>query len=108
MILSALSMATVLTVATPPAITPPDGTQLPMPNFYGQPAHCGPMYDDVVRRIRTATRGRQGLVQYAVMRMVDSCMVPAPIGYHQDYLAPGAADNPPPPVTREGEPSNRR
>jgi hypothetical protein len=108
MILIALSVATALTIATPPAISPPGGTQLPMPNFYSQPARCGPMHDEVLRRIRTATRGRQGMVQYAVLRVVDGCGVPAPVGYHQDYLAPGAADNPPPAVTREGEPSNRR
>jgi hypothetical protein len=107
MILTALSLATVLTVATPPAISPPGGTVEPMPNFYRQPAHCGPTYDQVMRRIRTATQGRVG-AEYAVMRVVDGCGVPAPINFHQDYLAPGGADNPPPAVTREGEPSSKR
>lgn len=30
--------------------------------------------------------------EYAVMRMVEGCPVPAPVGYHPDYLLPGAAD----------------
>jgi hypothetical protein len=61
------------------------------PNFYKQPARCGPMADAVTRRVKTATGSRPAAV-YAVNRTVDGCAVPAPIGYHPDYLLPGAAD----------------
>jgi hypothetical protein len=51
---------------------------------------------------------RRAGVEYAVYRQLDGCAVPTPVGYHPRYLQPGAADNPPPPVTREGEPSSKR
>lgn len=76
----------------PPGEIPRTG---PMPNFYSQPAKCGPMADAVTRRVRTATGGQKPLRIYAVNRTVDGCAVPAPIGYHPDYLLPGKADAPP-------------
>lgn len=62
-----------------------------MPNLYRPPAHCGELHDQVVRRIRTAQRGRPMIAQYAVLRSIDGCAVPAPVGYHPDYLAPAGA-----------------
>jgi hypothetical protein len=64
-----------------------------MPNFYSQPAKCGPMHDEITRRVRTAS-GPQLKPIYAVMRKVDGCGVPTPVGYHPDYLLPGKADAP--------------
>ena len=64
------------------------------PNFYKQPAKCGPMADAVTRRVKTATGPKPAAI-YAVNRTVDGCAVPAPIGYHPDYLLPGKADAPP-------------
>jgi hypothetical protein len=64
-----------------------------MPNLYNPPARCGPLVDGITRRIRTATGRRPGAI-YAVNRTVDGCGVPTPIGYHPDYLLPGAADQP--------------
>ena len=67
----------------------------PMPNLFTQPARCGPVHDAIVRQVRTAARSqsRMGL-QYAVMREVDGCSVPAPVKVKQDYLAPGKWDAP--------------
>lgn len=67
--------------------------QLPMPNFYRQPAKCGPLHEGVTRHVQTAA-GKALAPQYAVLRTVDGCGVPAPAGYRQDYLLPGAADAP--------------
>ena len=79
----------------PPMPVPPG--EIPsfgrMPNFYSQPAKCGPMADAVTRRIRTAT-GQKPLKIYAVDRTVGGCAVPAPMGYRPDYLLPGKADAP--------------
>jgi hypothetical protein len=85
--------------------SPPIAEQ--MPNAFHQPDRCGPLHDEVVRRIRTSTAGRGGILQYAVLRQVDGCGVPAPVGYHPDYLAPSAAD--PQSAARPGDgPGNRR
>lgn len=43
--------------------------------------------------------------EYAVLRKVDGCLLPAPVGYRQDYLLPGAAD---PGVMPSGGRSRRR
>jgi hypothetical protein len=112
MILTVLSVATVLTVATPPTISPPGGIVAPTPNLYPQPA---PDCRDVARRVAYRQRiyfeklGRlpPANLEYAVLRQIDGCTVPAPVGYHPP-AAPGAADSPPLPVTHEGAPSNRR
>ena len=66
----------------------------PMPNFYNPPARCGALHEEVTRRIRTSTPRTSGLKQYAVLRQVDGCGVPTPMGYHPDYLLPGNADAP--------------
>lgn len=68
------------------------------PNRYSAPSHCS----DIQRRV--AERQQEQLQQlgrlpraravYAVERRVDGCPVPAPVGYRQDYLLPGAADAP--------------
>jgi len=85
MILSALVLAA--TVATPPL------KEAPMPNLYRPPARCGELHGQVARHIQAAT-GRRPAAQYAVLRKVDGCMVPAPARYRQDYLLPGQADAP--------------
>jgi hypothetical protein len=79
----------------------------PMPNLFRPPSRCGPLHDEVARRIRTSTAGRSAILQYAVLRTVDGCGVPAPVGYHPDYLAPGAADPQSGPRPEDG-PGNRR
>ena len=110
MILAALTLAATVMIAQPV----PTAGQLPnterTPNLYRPP---GPGCADIERRVREDQReqlqklGRLPLplLEYAVLREVRGCPVPAPVGYHPSAL-PGAADNPP--VTREGEPSNRR
>lgn len=65
------------------------------PNLYRPPARCGEVFDKVVRRIETSQGGRRGPLQYAVLRQIDGCAVPAPVGYHPDYLAPDRAPNAP-------------
>jgi hypothetical protein len=112
MILGALTLASVLTLATPvEAPRPPVAERTP--NLYRPP---GPECADIQRRVRQDQRlafeklGKlpPGHAEYAVLRQVQGCAVPAPVGYHPPAL-PGAADVPPPAaVTREGEPSNRR
>src|SRR4051794_28708739 len=86
-----LAAATVAAAAAPPVLPP---RAEPMPNFYSQPARCGALHEDVVRRIRTAQGRASPLFSYAVERKVDGCGVPAPAGYHPDYLLPGRADAP--------------
>lgn len=75
------------------------------PNFYRPPARCGPVADEITRRIETSTAGRRPTAIYAVVRTVDGCGVPTPISYHPDYLLPGAADAA---VRRGGAPADRR
>jgi hypothetical protein len=101
MILVALAAAAVAT-ASPPKTER-------TPNLYRPPgADCR----DVIRRVsedqKEAFR-RLGTLpdaarQYAVLRQLDGCPVPAPMGYHPPAL-PGAADAP---VMRGDAPSNRR
>jgi hypothetical protein len=74
------------------------------PNLYRQPARCGPVAEEITRRIETSTAGRRMAATYAVVRTVDGCPVPTPASYHPDYLLPGAAD----PVRREDAPADRR
>jgi hypothetical protein len=100
----ALVLAAATATATAPPATPPRQAE-PMPNFFRQPARCGPAHDGVVRRVRTATAGQIGAT-YAVLRSVDGCGVPTPVGYHPDYLLPGAAD--PQSLKPAGAPPNRR
>jgi hypothetical protein len=77
----------------------------PMPNAYHQLAYCGPIVEQEAHRQAVAMHGRAPGAQYAVLRQLDGCSVPTPIGYHPDYLLPGAADTPAKP---EGAPANRR
>ena len=69
-------------------------TLAPMPNLYRPPARCGALHEGVVRHVQTSTGQRKNVRQYAVLRQVEGCPVPAPAGYRQDYLLPGAADAP--------------
>jgi hypothetical protein len=88
-------IATALILAGGLAATPvPATTASNMPNFYHQPARCGPIHDQVVQHQKAALRGRAGGFRYAVMRKVDGCGVAAPVGYRPDYLLPGQADAP--------------
>jgi hypothetical protein len=75
------------------------------PNLYSQPAHCPTVVEREARRQATAFRGHPPAVQYAVLRQLDGCSVPTPVGYHPGYLLPGAAD---PGAKREDAPANRR
>ncbi|WP_372780903.1 hypothetical protein [Phenylobacterium sp.] len=111
MILAALTLAGALTIAAPAVKVPPPIAER-TPNLYRQPAHCRSVVEQEVGRQTVALGGRaRGSVregmQYAVHRQLDGCSVPTPIGYHP-AVAPGAADVPPPPVTREDGPWNRR
>ncbi|WP_334160893.1 hypothetical protein [Phenylobacterium sp.] len=110
MILAALSLAA-WTAGAPPA-------QFPAVRF--DPGACDALRRHVLER--AAPRGvgaprydgrtprRLGelppaAAEYAVQRKVDGCPLPAPVGYRQDYLLPGAAD---PGVTPSDERSRRR
>jgi hypothetical protein len=78
------------------------------PSLYRGPDGCG----EIQRRVATHQRetlrklGRlpNAIAEYAVLRQVEGCPVPAPVGYHPP-AAPGAADAP---AMREDAPSNRR
>jgi hypothetical protein len=74
------------------------------PNLFRQPDNCGAIVDGIVRRQEVALRGRRPAAQYAVARRIDGCMVPAPVGYRQDYLLPPE----PQPARPEGGPPRRR
>jgi hypothetical protein len=71
---------------------------LPMPNLYRPDSNCGDLHRQVVERqkeeLKKLNQLPNGAVQYAVMRSVGGCGVPAPVGYHPGYLLPGAADRP--------------
>jgi hypothetical protein len=84
-----LALFAAAAVAAAPHSPPPTERT---PNFYRPPAHCGEIHDEVVRRIRTARKGRPMIAQYAVLRSIDGCGVPAPVGYRPDYLAPPKAE----------------
>jgi hypothetical protein len=78
------------------------------PNLYRPVAGC----EDIQRRVsedqqetlKKLGRLPNAIAQYAVLRQMDGCPVPAPVGYHPPAL-PGAADAP---AMREDAPSNRR
>jgi hypothetical protein len=75
------------------------------PNFYHQPSYCRSVVEKEVARQDTAFNGRPPLAQYAVLRKLDGCSVPTPVGYHPSYLLGGATA---PSAKREDAPSNRR
>ena len=104
MILAALASGAVIAAmdgqAPPPgAFVPRIVTELPTPNLYSQPAHCKSVVQGEVARQMTAFRGQLPAAQYAVVRKLDGCDVPTPVGYH-----PAAEPSP----KREDAPSNRR
>jgi hypothetical protein len=80
------------------------------PNVYRAPANCGDIQRRVIERqqeqFQQLGRLPRARAIYAVERKVNGCPVPAPIGYRQDYLLPGAADAPE--FRRGDERSNRR
>jgi hypothetical protein len=100
MILAVLAAAQ-LSAAGPPATER-------TPNLYQPRANCGPVAQQVVARqleeMRKLGRLPAAGKHYAVMRQIDGCGVPTPMGYHPPAL-PGAADAP---AMREDAPSNRR
>jgi hypothetical protein len=102
-----MSVAAVILAAAIGGGPAPAATETP--NLYRELEGCGPVVRRVKERQREAFRqlGRlpRAHAEYAVARSVDDCVVPAPVGYHPDYLLPGKADAPP---RREGAPSNRR
>lgn len=95
MILAALASAA---IAAPPKAER-------TPNFYHQPSYCRSVVEKEVARQDTAFNGHPPLAQYAVLRKLDGCSVPTPVGYHPSYLLSGAAA---PPARRGDAPSNRR
>jgi hypothetical protein len=101
MSLTALILAAAVTQAAPAASE--------TPNLNPAPPRCGVIAQQVIERQRETLRKLGQLpkagVTYAVNRNVDGCPVPTPMGYHPDYLLPGAADQP---VRRGDGPSNRR
>jgi hypothetical protein len=55
------------------------------PGPLGEPAYDG-------RSVRKLGELPPADREYAVLRKLGGCTVPAPVGYRQDYLAPGPAD----------------
>jgi hypothetical protein len=94
----------ILAVVAASAVLAPPLTAERTPNFYHQPSYCRSVVEQEVARQNTAFHGRAPAVEYAVMRQIEGCGVPTPVGYHPS-LEPGAAD---PTITREDAPSNRR
>ncbi|WP_374467734.1 hypothetical protein [Phenylobacterium sp.] len=90
------------------------------PNLFHEPAACRSVRRDVMERLLpSAAAGSPadpralrrldelpwGNLEYAVVRRIDGCMIPAPAGYRQGHLLPGAAERAP----RPGDgPANRR
>jgi hypothetical protein len=91
MILAALAAGIILgPLPAPGAVV----SELPTPNLYRQPSYCRAVVEREVARQQAAFRGRQPAAQYALLRSLDGCDVPTPVGYHPSYLAPATA-NPP-------------
>jgi hypothetical protein len=93
----------ILAAATTAATVPPPTAER-TPNLYHQPSYCRSVVEQEVARQNTAFHGYRPAAEYAVMRTIDGCGVPTPVGYHPSQ-APGAAD---PAAKREDAPSNRR
>jgi hypothetical protein len=87
MILAALAVAAAASAQKPPQAEP-------MPNLYSVPARCGSVIEREVSRQRTEFKGRLPVAQAAVLRRLDGCPVPTPLGYRPSYILPGAADAP--------------
>ncbi|MET0273809.1 MAG: hypothetical protein ABW360_12550 [Phenylobacterium sp.] len=89
------------------AVSQPTPSASETPNLYRAPPNCGAIAQQVSARQRESLRklGRlpRGHLQYAVVRSLDGCPLPTPMGYHPDYLLPGQAD-----IRRGDAPSNRR
>jgi hypothetical protein len=104
MIAAILAAAAVGATPPPSAIIPPPVTER-TPNLYHEPANCRAVVDREVARQMVAFNGHPPAVQYAVLRKLDGCSVPTPVGYHPNDLPDGAAASP---AKREDAPSNRR
>jgi hypothetical protein len=110
---AALSSAPAQPIASdPPGLVRKAGPQQtlprqsePMPNLFSQPDWCPSVVEHEIARQKTAFHGQVPPAQYAVLRQIEGCGVPTPIGYHPGYLLPGAADSGAKP---EGAPPNRR
>jgi hypothetical protein len=78
------------------------------PNLYHPVPGCADIQrrvsEDQQESLKKLGRLPDGVAQYAVLRQMQGCPVPAPVGYHPPAL-PGAADAP---AMREDAPSNRR
>ena len=75
------------------------------PNLYHQPSYCPAVVEKEAARQAAAFHGQPPPAQYAVLRSLDGCSVPTPVGYHPSYILPGAAA----PTAKRGDaPSNRR
>jgi len=109
MFFALLAAASTLQLSTPPSFAHSPPITLSTPNIYREPAGCEDIHRQVVERqgeqLKKLGRLPNGVAQYAVERRVGGCSVPTPVGYHPDYLLPGAAD---PPARREDGPSNKR
>ena len=88
MILAALAAAAALPLGAPP-------TTERTPNLYHQPSYCRAVVEQEVARQQAAFRGRPPAAQYALLRNLNGCAVPTPVGYHPSTL-PGKADPPAP------------
>lgn len=98
-------MIALIAAAAQLAVQPPLPRQAePMPNAFHQPQWCPAVVAGEVKRQQVAMAGRSPWAQYAVFRRLDGCMVPAPVGYHPDYVAPTVVD----PLRREDAPADRR
>jgi hypothetical protein len=100
-LLLAAAVAAQTTPIAPRKVAAPPKTE-PMPNLYSVPDRCGSVVEREVHRQEVALHARPPFVQYAVLRKLDGCPVPAPVGYHPNYLTPGAAAKP------EGAPAGKR
>ena len=100
MILAALAAAAV--AGAPPVVER-------TPNLYRPPSRdCRDIErrvsEDQQESLKKLGRLPNAIAQYAVLRQMEGCPVPAPMGYHPP-ASPGAADAP---AMRAGAPSNRR
>jgi hypothetical protein len=93
----------ILAAATTAAIAPPPTTER-TPNLFHEPSYCRSVVEQEVARQNTAFHGVRPAAEYAVMRQIDGCGVPTPVGYHPSQ-APAVADRA---AKREDALSNRR
>ena len=98
-------IALLLAAAVTTQAAPAPRTAEPMPNAFRQPAWCGEVAEAEAARQNTAFHGRVPLMEYAVFRRIDGCMVRTPVGYHPST---GTSDNPGEALKPGDGPANRR